>query len=319
MKPGALFVVLLAALVQMSASGQSRDKLNRDPDEVKFVTSDIDNFWRAYDLAEKETERAAKVRIFQTQYLDKGSDGLKDFLRLRVKSADALVDRIAQIPKYYASIRRPTLDVAKMQKSLRASFRKFKRLYPDAVFPDVYFLIGVTNSGGTTGPSGLLIGAEMYGLTPVTPMGEVSNWLRAVLAPVKNLPAIVAHESCHYNQSLEGQKTLLAKALQEGSCDFVGELVSGSNINNHLKKYAATRHAEIWQEFRSEMNGPDISKWVYNGATSKDRPGDLGYYVGYRISEAYYRRARDKKQAVRDILNIKDIPQFLTASGYDGK
>jgi hypothetical protein len=141
-----------------------------------------------------------RVAIFQAEYLDKGSPGLKDFLRLRIKSAETLVGTIDRMPKYYASIRPQTLQVHRMEKRLRAAFKKFKSIYPEAVFPDVYFLIGVTSSGGTTAPSGLLIGTEMYGKTAKTPMVELSAWLRAVLSTVDNVPAIVAHESCHYNQ-----------------------------------------------------------------------------------------------------------------------
>ena len=88
---------------------QSSPQLNRDPATVKFVTSDIGNFWRAYDLAAKETDKAKRVAIFQIEYLDKGSPGLKDFLQLRIKSADDLVSAIDRMPKYYASIRPETL------------------------------------------------------------------------------------------------------------------------------------------------------------------------------------------------------------------
>jgi hypothetical protein len=45
----------------------------------------------------------------------------------------------------------------------------------------------------------------------------------------------------------------------------------------------------------------------------------LFYYVGYKIVESYYNRAKDKKQAVKDILDIKDFNAFLNASGYDEK
>ena len=41
--------------------------MKTDPATVKFVTSDIDNFWRAYDLAAKETDKAKRVAIFQTE------------------------------------------------------------------------------------------------------------------------------------------------------------------------------------------------------------------------------------------------------------
>ena len=307
--------ILFISTVSIAQSGP---QLNHDPATVKFVTSDIGNFWRAYDLAAKETDKAKRIAIFQTEYLDKGSPGLKDFLRLRIKSAENLVNTIDRMPKYYASIRPQTLQVQRMEKRMRAAFAKFKSIYPAAVFPDVYFLIGVTNSGGTTGPSGLLIGTEMYGKTAKTPTDELNDWLRVVLSSVDNVPAIVAHESCHYNQhynSAPNQRHLLGKSLQEGACDMIGELISGRNINEHLKVYGRTHDAEIWRDFEADMYKPDISNWVYNAGTAKDRPADLGYYVGYLITRAYYQNAKNKRQAVYDILNIQDARAFYEASG----
>lgn len=301
---------------------QSGPQLNRDPATVKFVTSDIGNFWRAYDLAAMETDKAKRIAIFQAEYLDKGSPGLKDFLRLRIKSAETLVDTIDKMPKYYASIRPQTLQVQRMEKRMRAAFEKFKSIYPDAVFPDVYFLIGVTNSGGTTGPSGLLIGTEMYGKTAESPMDELSGWLRVVLSSVENVPAIVAHESCHYNQhynTAPDQRHLLGKSLQEGACDMIGELIAGHTINEHLKVYGRAHEADIWRDFEADMYKPDISKWIYNALTAKDRPADLGYYVGYLITRSYYDKAKDKRQAVHDILNIQDARAFYEASGVRQK
>ena len=311
--------ILFTATMSMAQSGPA---LNRDPEKVKFVTSDIDNFWRAYDLAAKESDKAKRVAIFQAEYLDKGSPGLKDFLRLRIKSAETLVSTIDHMPKYYASIRPHTLQVQRMEKRMRAAFRKFKSIYPEAVFPDVYFLIGVTSSGGTTGPSGLLIGTEMYGKAANSPMEELSPWLRVVLSNIDSVPAIVAHESCHYNQNYntaKDQRHLLGKALQEGACDTIGELISGRNINDHLKMYGRTHDAEIWREFEADMYKPDVSKWVYNATTAKDRPADLGYYVGYLITQAYYRNKKDKRQAIHDILNIQDARAFYEASGVRPK
>ena len=107
---------------------QSGSQLNRDPETVKFVTSDIENFWRAYDLVAKETGKTNRIAIFQSEYLDKGSPGLKDFLRLRIKSAENLVSALDRMPKYYASIRPQTLQVQRMEKRMRAAFRKFKSI-----------------------------------------------------------------------------------------------------------------------------------------------------------------------------------------------
>ena len=315
-------LTIFILFVSTVALAQSGPQLNRDPATVKFVSSDIKNFWRAYDLAAKETDKAKRVAIFQAEYLDKGSAGLKDFLRLRINSAETLVGTIDRMPKYYASIRPQTLQVHRMEKRMRAAFKKFKSIYPEAVFPDVYFLIGVTNSGGTTGPSGLLIGTEMYGKTEKSPMDELRPWLRTVLSTVDNVPAIVAHESCHYNQRYNAapdQRHLLGKALQEGACDTIGELISGRNINDHLKVYGKTHDAEIWRDFEADMYKPDYSKWIYNALIAKDRPADLGYYVGYLITRSYYDNAKDKRQAVHDILNIKDARAFYEASGVRQK
>jgi len=320
--PRTVALTICILFISTVSIAQSGTQLNRDPETVKFVTSDIGNFWRAYDLAAKETDKAKRIAIFQTEYLDKGSPGLKDFLRLRIKSAESLVNTIDQMPKYYESIRPQTLQVQRMEKRMRAAFKKFKSIYPEAVFPDVYFLIGVTNSGGTTGPSGLLIGTELYAKTAKSPMDELSPWLRVVLSTVDNVPAIVAHESCHYNQrynTAPDQRHLLGKALQEGACDMIGELISGGNINEHLKVYGRTHDAEIWRDFEADMYTQKIPNWFYNAATAKDRLGDLGYYVGYLITRAYYRNAKDKRKAVYDILNIQDARAFYEASGVRQK
>jgi hypothetical protein len=39
----------------------------------------------------------------------------------------------------------------------------------------------------------------------------------------------------------------------------------------------------------------------------------------YKIAKTYYDRAADKKQAIRDILEIKDYDAFLAKSGYAEK
>ncbi|HEX6175813.1 MAG TPA: DUF2268 domain-containing putative Zn-dependent protease [Candidatus Binatia bacterium] len=333
--------VLCFVLCALTTFAQtSEPQVNRDPNQAKFVTSDIDNFWRAFDLATKETDREKKIAIFQTHYLDKGSAGLRDFVRLRIKSAKGLVETIEKLPTFYASARPSTLRIADMEKKMRRSFRRFKQIYPDAAFPDVYFVIGVANTGGTASGSGLLIGAELYGLTPKTPRDEFPAWFKTflpdvqdekellrlvtkaldtALKPVEKLPSIVAHESCHFNQHYPKQTTLLEKSIQEGACDLIAELTAGEVINPALKVYGDRHEADLWREFQAEMNGTDLSKWMYNGFKIKDRPGDLGYYMGYKISKAYYQNAKDKRQAIRDVLNIKDFPDFLDRSRYGEK
>lgn len=314
------FIRIVSGLILFVAAINAQQKLttlNTSPEKAKLVVSDIDNFWRAYDLAQKETSRAKRIEIYQHEYFDKGSTGLKDFIELRIESAENLVANIDSMPKYYASVRESSLQISKMRPQILKSFKELKKIYPNAVFPDVYFLIGIANSGGTLSENGLYIGSEMYGLTSVTPKEELGKWLNDVLKPIAYIPGVVAHELIHYQQNFSPNNTLLGQSLEEGTADFFGQMISHRNINEHIYEYGHSHEKALWNEFTSEMETENFNKWLFNGDSSNDRPADLGYFVGFKISEAYYKKAKNKKQAVADILNIKNAKEFLRQSGYD--
>jgi hypothetical protein len=309
MKTRAISLLLVAVLAPTAAIATQ----NRDPEAAKIVTDDIGRFWEAFDKAAPQFP----AEPFQTLYLSRGTPGLEDFLELRIESAEKLAETVRSLPRYYASIRESTRRIEEMEPGIRQSFRKLKEIYPDAVFPDVYFLVGRLTSGGTLSERALLIGAEMYGRTPVTPEEELGAWLRQVLQPVDQVPHIVAHELIHYQQKHPGSRILLVQSIREGSADFLAELISGRHINQHVHEFAEPREAELWREFRERMHGQDFSGWLYG--SSEGRPNDLGYWMGYKIAKSYYDRAADKRQAIRDILEVEDFDAFLAKSGYPEK
>jgi hypothetical protein len=312
-----LLLTLLFGATQVSAEVSAGDtrRVNDNPENARIITSDIENFWKAYDLAGSDNRSV----VFQREYFARGSDGLKAFKRVRIDRC-SLLETLASHPLYYGSIRESTLRVKSMEAPIRASFRRLKSLYESAVFPDVYFLIGCLNSGGTTADAGLLIGAEMYGRTSTTPEEELDDWLKQVIKPVELIPHIVAHELIHYQQKHpEGGRTLLGESIREGGADFIAELISGKHINTHLHAYGDPRERGLWIEFRRDMNGLTKTNWLFNGSTATSRPADLGYYVGYKICQAAYKSAKNEQQAVKEILEIKDYNQFLAHSGYERK
>jgi hypothetical protein len=262
------------------------------------------------------------AELFQREYIEPGTAGLHDFLESRIQNGRYLAGTIAARPRYYEAIRESTLAVDKtpaIKEAIRASFHRLKEVYPDAVFPDVYFVIGRMNSAGTVSSSGLLIGVEMNARSESTPVDELTDWERAVTGQIANLPNIVAHELIHIQQpDGAAQSTLLEKALNEGGADFMGEMISGGIINRSQRTYGDAHEQALWAEFRKDMLGADLSGWLFQGDRAKDRPADLGYYIGYKICEAFYRRATDKREAVRRILRITDPEGFLRESGYGG-
>ena len=44
--------------------------------------------------------------------------------------------------------------------------------------------------------------------------------------------------------------------------------------------------------------------------------GDLGYFIGYRIAEAFYGRTVNKREALRAIIDVSNSDLFLSQSGY---
>src|SRR5260370_32998989 len=228
--------LLVAFLVfATGASAQQPPKPNQDPDAARLVTSDISSFWRVFDKASLKDA----AELFQHEYIDPGTAGLYAFLKSRIQNGRYLASTIAARPRYYAAIRESTLAVdhtPALKEAIRASFRRLKEIYPDAVFPDVYFVIGRMNSAGTVSSSGLLIGVEMNARTKSTPLEELTDWERAVIGQSANLPNIVAHELIHIQQPHDSVKTtLLQQALSEDAADFVGEMITGASLTGHRR------------------------------------------------------------------------------------
>src|SRR6184192_2453593 len=69
--------------------------LQTSVDSVAIVTRDIPNFWRAYDLAAGK-DSAERVHIFETVYLQPGSPGLRDWMRVRLMNRDTVRARLAR-------------------------------------------------------------------------------------------------------------------------------------------------------------------------------------------------------------------------------
>lgn len=312
-----LFLVLCTLFAALGGqSARSAEPEQPGPDAARIVTDDLDRFWRAYDAAQALTP-PQRADVFQRGYLDAGSVGLKEFTRLRIGDGRQLAATIDRHPRYYASLRGRMDRVPDFEAPIRAGFRRLAQIYPEAVFPDVYLLMGRMNSGGTLSETGLLIGLEMFGRYPDTPDEELGDWHRAVLRDMDGLPHIVAHELVHYQQryALGDSPTLLQLSINEGVADFLGELASGQHINPHVHAWAEPRARALWAEFAARRHETSTKGWLYDPAPGQGRPADLGYWVGYRIARAYYERSPDKAAAVREMLTIEDFEAFLARSG----
>ena len=287
-----LLMILLLAISVTRIFAQN--KFSDNPDSAMFVTKDIDNFWIAF----ADFERDSTINNFGSKYLAIGTEGIKGFTPYRIQSAQHLFSVVKQRKIDYEKVKDNTLRVKEKEKQCRSTFYALKYLYPQAKFPPVYFVIGAYNSGGTSNSNGLFIGAEMQ-------------------TNIDNIPYIVAHELIHFQQTFANNRpTLLQQSIMEGSADFIGELISGTNTNLLANKYGNEHKAQLCKEFVEKMNGNNFTDWLYGTSKKDDRPNDLGYWIGYQITAQYYAHVNDKRQAIFEILNIKDYNEFLKKSGY---
>ena len=287
------------AVILLNACGLTK-KINASSeiDKANFITSEIENFWKAYDLDEGKNQPS----IYQKYYLDAGSKGLKNFIRLRIQNAENLVNAIEKHRIQYESIRKGSLRLKDKEDAIKTYYQTFAALYPQAVFPDVYFLIGIMNTGGTISKKGLLIGVERFENTD-------------------EIPYTVIHELIHYQQKYYFKPrsfNLLQQSIMEGSADFLCELVTGKHNNQETYAYGEANEEALKAGFQQLMHQKwkeGWEGWMYGGA--KDgRPQDLGYWMGYQIVKSYYDQASDKKEAVAEILSIKDFNDFTEKSKY---
>jgi uncharacterized protein YjaZ len=177
--------------------------------------------------------------------------------------------------------------------------------------PIFHLLVGRNNSGGTTGKSGVLISLEV-----VCRM----TWTQA--DPADRLFHLIAHEYGHVEQFPQGGEdatpvTVLKQSLVEGGAELIAELISGQVGNVHLQQWTKGREREIDEQFLAEQDSKDLSHWLYNWVPgTPEKPGDLGYWVGYRIAKAYYHRAADKRAALKTLLELRDPEAILAESGW---
>ena len=112
----------------------------------------------------------------------------------------------------------------------------------------------------------------------------------------------------------EQASTVLEVSLAEGAAEFLTEVLSGAPAYAYFGPLTEGRELEIETRFAADVDKTELSDWLYN--STPETPGDLGYWVGYRIARAYYQHAADKEAAFREILGLTDAKAFLAASGW---
>ncbi|WP_445385342.1 hypothetical protein ACT6NV_00570 [Robiginitalea sp. IMCC44478] len=284
-------------------------------------TGAMNAFWPYFEKALADTSQARKLL---REFIFTGPRELRDFYVVRYGSIDLMYGQmINAAPNYYRYLKTQfDPDSLALAKEKAADWmQNFKGIYPEAVFPKIYIVPGILNSGGTATEMGMFIGGDMYGRSEKMPVEELTEWQQNAIMNFKDLPGLTIHELMHFQQNYgdtENAENVLGAVIQEGVCDFLVEIASGEPLQHPNLVFLSEpeNHRWIFGELRADLLQDDYSKWLYNGENVNDRPHDLGYSVGYLISKSYYELHPDKKEAVYQLLNTSDFTEIVRQSTY---
>jgi hypothetical protein len=265
---------------------------------------DVELFFKVYDGARGNPT----AEQLQRDYLDAGSDGLRQFASMRNTTATRIAEAIAKQPEIYSDARRCLKVLPRVRERVAAALDTLQDLYPEARLPPITIAVGRRRPVAVGSPvTGIQIGLEALCAT---------EWMNPDVED--RFVYVIAHEYAHVQQvpALVDKEhpTVLEGSLMEGAAELTAELIAGKVAYWHLAAKTAGLEKDIETAFVVDQDKSDLSSWLYN--TTPEKPGDLGYWVGYRICKTHYQRASDKRQALRDILEMTDPKAFLSKSGW---
>jgi len=313
-----LFILIPFALLSGSIHAQKN---------ANVVTSDVKNFWDAYDKITTVKDTVLQYQYLKSLYLEKGTEGLKAIRKARNYTPQDYINAINNYPQFWASVRNNTLKADKMGAQLDKGVEKLRKIYPGLKPAKIYFTIGALRTGGTYRDGHVLIGSEIAMSDKNTMSSEFPKEMRENRRiyfdsnPINDLILLNIHEYVHTQQHPMGED-LLTAVISEGVAEFVSCKAMGVQSATPAVEFGKKNADKVKEQFELEMFYPaNLYRWLWSDAPNNFGVRDLGYYVGYQMAENYYEKAKDKRQAVKDLIELnyadeKAVENFVKKSNF---
>ena len=286
----------------------------------RIITSDLDNYWSAYDRVITESDSAKRVELVQQYYVDKATQGLKDLMNVRRYTAAELADNMMKYQNYWSSIRANTSYLLKDRKEIEENLQKLKQVYPALQPANIYFAIGAFRSAGTYSNGNVLFGAEFMLAQKNTDKSELPERIKKVLDEYVpyDIPLIATHEYIHTQQKPWEDQDIIHLCVAEGVAEFISTLVTGRECSKTVKFGKANPQKVLDRYMIEIVRDDDIWNWLWSDNQNELKVNDLGYYIGYEICERHYAQASNKEQAVKEMIELDYASEDAFAKFVDG-
>ena len=295
-----LRAIAVLPLYIVAAAAQPADQ------QPEIRTSDVDRFYALYDATAGKPSPAQLQR-----YIDGGTEGFRAFARMRNTTGERIALAMEQRPEIYSKARHCAAALRGIKPRLATALARLKEIYPEASLAPVTLAVGRGKPVGVADRSGVMIGQEALCAADFMNPSVEDRFVH-----------VIAHEFIHVQQEQfyreNPDEKVLRASLIEGGAELIGELISGSVSYAHLPSAVKGREKEFETTFLAERDKAAMgSAWLYNYPGTADHPADLGYWIGYRIVKAYYRKATDKRAALREIIELRNPEELLANSGWE--
>lgn len=245
----------------------------------------------------RKTSPSLSAQMLDEKLLASGTGGLA-MLRGRIQNADSL-------QRFYTSLSKNDWvrleQCAASLNTLEDEFDALKAKLTELTGVSLkgvkaYGVVGAGNTAATASPKAIVLGLEM-----ICSAAETSADFALTLENY------LAHELVHVVQYRVTNRTnfrfnLLEISLLEGSSDYVAELLLGNNyiLDDARSEYGNKKDNTLLKSFEPVMLSYDYAPWLYTPV--EDKPMDMGYWVGFKIAEAFM----ENGGTLKELLTLDD-------------
>lgn len=293
------------------------------------ITSDIANFWSAFDKITTTKDTIEQYNYLNDLFIKKGSPGLSALIEVKRYTPRLYINAINNYPLFWKSIRENTLKADSYAKEIEDGIDKLRIIYPTLIPAKIYFTVGALWTGGTTYKGKVLIGSELAmtdSSTVTKELPERFSYLPPYFAtnPIKETVFLNVHEYVHTQQKTTIGNNLLEQCVLEGVAEFITVIALNKTSPNQCIGFGKKNDRKIKEAFTKEIFSSLFDNWLWNDFNNQFKMRDLGYYVGYAIAEKYYKQATNKKQVIKEMIeldynNETELGKYVDKSGFFDK